>query len=136
MIGLSCVCMGLGGVATWKLKPVRVGDYLKLKIDAKEATARSEEILKQRGVDSRNYKTATIFVNVTDATASEYLREKIGVPALNEIYEKRIPGALWQGRFFRDGQPEEYSGRHLPYGTPHRCHHDIGDAAAGAALYK
>jgi hypothetical protein len=43
MIGLLCVCMVLGGVATWKLKPVRVGDYLKLKIDAKEATARSEE---------------------------------------------------------------------------------------------
>jgi membrane protease YdiL (CAAX protease family) len=136
MIGLLCVCMVLGGVATWKLKPVRVGGYLKLKIDAKEAAARSEEILKQRGVDSRNYKTATIFVNVTDATASEYLREKIGVPALNEIYEKRIPGALWHVRFFRDGQPEEYSVVLLPDGTLHSVHHDIAEAAAGASLKK
>src|SRR5258708_15469098 len=133
MIGLSCVCMGLGGVATWEVKAVRVGEYWKLKIDAKEATGRSEEILKQRGVDSRNYKTATIFVNVTDATASEYLREKIGVPSLNEIYEKRIPGALWHVRFFRDGQPEEYFVVVLPDGTLHSTPYDIAEAAACVA---
>ena len=136
LAGLLCVCMVLGGVVAWKLKPARLGDYLKLKIDAKEATARSEEILKQRGVDQRNYKTATVLVNVTDATASEYLREKIGVPASNEIYEKRIPGALWHVRFFRDGQPEEYSVVLQPDGTLHSVHHDIAEAAAGASLTK
>jgi hypothetical protein len=49
-------------------------------------------------------------VDVTDSTASEYLRQKIGVPALNNIYEKQAPGGLWDTRFFRDGQAEEYSG--------------------------
>ena len=28
-------------------------------------------------------------MDVTDGTASEYLREKIGVPALNEIYASK-----------------------------------------------
>jgi len=79
---------------------------------------------------------ATIFVDVTDATASEYLREKIGVPALNEIYEKRVPGALWRARFFRDGQPEEYSVVLRPDGELHSVHHDVAEAAAGASLSK
>jgi membrane protease YdiL (CAAX protease family) len=136
MIGFLGVCIVLGGVAAWRLKPARVGDYLKLKVDAKEATTRAKEILKQRGVDPKSYKTATVFVDVTDATASEYLREKVGVPALNEIYDKRVPGALWHVRFFRDGQPEEYSVVLRPDGTLHSVHHGLAEAAAGASLSK
>jgi len=136
MIGLLCVCIALGGLAAWKLKPVHLGDYLKLRVNAKEARVRAEEILKQQSVDAKSYVTATIFVDVTDATASEYLREKIGVPALNEIYEKRVPGALWRARFFRDGQPEEYSVVLRPDGELHSVHHDVAEAAAGASLSK
>ncbi len=136
MIGFLCVCIVLGGVAAWRLKPARLGDSLKLKVDAKEATARSEEILKQRGVDTKSYKTATVFLDVTDSTANEYLREKIGVPALNEIYEKRVPGGLWHARFFRDSQAEEYSVVLRPDGTLHSVHHDLPEAAAGASLSK
>jgi membrane protease YdiL (CAAX protease family) len=136
MTGFLCVCIVVGGVAAWRLKPARLGDYLKLKVGAKEATARAGEILKQRGVDPKNYKTATVFVDVTDATASEYLREKIGVPALNEIYDQRVPGALWHVRFFRDSQPEEYSVVLRPDGTLHSVHHDVEEAAPGASLSK
>jgi membrane protease YdiL (CAAX protease family) len=136
MIGFLCVCMVLGGVAAWRLKPARLGDYLKLKVDAKKATARSEEILKQLGVDPKSYKTATVFLDVTDATANEYLREKIGVPALNEIYDQRVPGALWHVRFFRDSQTEEYSVVLRPDGTLHSVHHNVEEAAPGASLTK
>src|SRR5207245_8175983 len=108
MVGLLCVCIVLCGLAAWKLKPVHVGDYLKLSVNAKEAKVQAEEILKQQSVDAKSYVTATIFVDVTDATANEYLREKIGVPALNAIYEKRRPGALWRARFCRTGQAEEH----------------------------
>ena len=41
MIGFLCLCIVLGGLAAWKLKPVRLGDYLKLAVDAKEATTRA-----------------------------------------------------------------------------------------------
>jgi hypothetical protein len=136
MLGFLCVCLVLGGLAVWKLKPVHVGDYLKLQVNAKEATARSRDILRQRTVDVNAYKTATIFADVTDATANEYLREKIGIPALNAIYEKRVPGALWHARFFRDGQPEEYSVVLLPDGALHSVHHEIAEAAPGASLSK
>ena len=136
MMGFLCVCLILGGLAAWKLKPVHVGDYLKLRVNAKEATGRGKDILQQRTVDVNAYKTATIFADVTDATANEYLREKIGIPALNEIYKKRVPGALWHARFFRDGLPEEYSVVLLPDGALHSVHHEIAEAAPGASLSK
>jgi membrane protease YdiL (CAAX protease family) len=136
MIGFLCACIALGGLAAWKLKSVHLGDYLKMQSDAKEATARAADILKDRNIDAASYRSATIFVDVTDGTASEYLREKIGVPALNEIYEKRLPGALWRVRFFRDGQPEEYSVILFPDGALHSVHHDVAESAEGASLSK
>ena len=136
MIGFLCVCIVLGGLAAWKLKAVRLGDYLKMQLNAKEATVRAQQILEQRHVDEKSYRTATIFVDVTDGVANEYLREKIGVPALNEIYKSRVPGALWHARFFRDGQAEEYSVVLRPEGTLHSVHHDLAEATPGASLSK
>ena len=133
-------CLGiaivLGSAAAVKLKPVHLGDYLKLSTNAKEAKLRSGEIMKQRGVAPESYKAVTTFVDVTDPVASEYLRQKIGVKGLNEICEKQVPGALWATRFFRDGQAEEYSVILRPDGELHSVHHDLAEASEGAALSK
>ena len=136
ILGLLSVCVVLGGLAALKIKSVHLGDYLKLSVNAKEATEQSREILKQRGVDPRNYNSATTFVDVTDAIANEYLRQKIGTRALNAIYEKRVPGALWDTRFFRDGEAEEYSVILRPDGSLHSVHHDLAEAAQGASMSK
>jgi membrane protease YdiL (CAAX protease family) len=130
------VAIVLGGAAALKLKPVHLGDYLKLSVNAKEAKSRASEILKQRGVAAESYNSVTTFVDATDSIASEYLRQKIGVKALNEIYEKQVPGALWATRFFRDGQTEEYSVILRPNGELHSVHHELAEASAGAALSK
>src|SRR5262249_3717212 len=126
----------LGGLAVLKLKPVHLGDYLKLSVNAREAAERSSEILKKAGADPASFHSVTTLVDVTDATASEYLRQKIGVAALNNIYDKYIPGALWVTRFFRDGQAEEYSIVLKPDGSLHSVHHEIAEAAKGASLSK
>jgi membrane protease YdiL (CAAX protease family) len=140
MIGLLAVCIVLGGLAVAKLKPVRLGDYLKLSINAKEATLRAWDVLKKRGVDAKSYHSVTIFGDATDATAdgtaSEYLRENIGIPALNDIYEKRVPGVRWHVRFFRDGEAEEYAVALLPDGSPDGVNHKQAEAAKGASLSK
>ncbi len=136
MIGLLCACIVLGGLAAWKLKPVHLGDYLKLSLNAKDATAHATEVLQQRNVDPKTYRIAPTFVSVADGMAAEYLREKIGVAALNEIYDKQVPAALWDVRFFRDSQPEEYSVILRPDGSLHSVHHEIAEAAAGASLSK
>ena len=134
MMGLLIVCVALGGLAAWKVKPERLGSYLKLSVDRREATRLASEDLRARGVDPQTYHSVTVFADNTDAIASEYLREKIGVRALNEIYDKRIPGALWRVRFFRDGEAEEYAVQLRPDGTLESETHKLAEKAAGASL--
>ena len=130
------VCVLLGGIAALKIKPARLGDYLKLSISAKGAATRSGEILKQHGADPQTYKSVTTFVDVTDAVTNEYLRQKIGLQALNEIYNHQVPGALWDTRFFRDQKTEEYSVILRPDGSLHSVHHEVEERAAGPSFSK
>jgi len=90
-----------GAVGAGKLKPERLGDYLKVSVSAKEANDARADVLKKRGVDANNFHTATVFGMPRTPPPNEYLREKIGIAALNQIYDKRVPGALWHVRFFR-----------------------------------
>ena len=133
MIGLLCV---LGGLAAWKLKPARLGDYLNLSVNAREATRLARETLQKQGVDPQKYHSTTIFADNTDSIANEYLREKIGIPALNEIYEKRVPGGLWIARFFRDGEAEEYGVSLRPDGSVESVNHRLAENTPGASLSK
>jgi membrane protease YdiL (CAAX protease family) len=136
MLGVLALCILAGGVCAWRLKPEHLGDYLKVSIDANQATVRAGEILQKRHVDPKTYHTATLFADATDATANEYLREKIGIAAVNEIYEKRVPGAVWHVRFFQDGEAEEYGVDLLPDGSQHSVSHKLKEAEKGASLSK
>jgi len=134
MLAFLAVCLVLGGLAAIKLKPVRLGDYLRVSISGREAALRSSEILRKRGVDPRIYSSVTTFVDVTDPAASEFLRQRVGVEKLNDVYLTQVPGALWDTRFFRDNQAEEYSVILRPDGSLHSMHHDLAEKAAGASL--
>jgi hypothetical protein len=136
MIGFLTVCLFAGGILAWRLKPESIGDYLKLSVNAGNARARADEIMRQHGLDPNSYHHATIFANVTDPLTNEYLRERIGVARLNEIYDKQMPGAVWQVRYFRDSQPEEYSVKLKPDGSLFAFHHKIAEDAPGASLSK
>ncbi len=109
MLGLLAVCLVVGGLLAWRLKPESIGDYLKLSVDARTARAHADAILRQRGVDPASYIHTTMFVNVTDPVTNEFLRERGGIAQVNEIYATLVPGALWRVRYFRDSQPEEYA---------------------------
>ncbi len=136
MIGFLTVCLFAGGILAWRLKPESIGDYLKLSVNAGNARARADEIMRQHGLDPNSYHHATIFANVTDPLTNEFLRERIGVARLNEIYDKQMPGAVWQVRYFRDSQPEEYSVKLKPDGSLFAFHHKIAEDAPGASLSK
>src|SRR4029077_10497539 len=117
-------------------KPARLGDYLKLSVNAREATRLARETLQKQGVDPQKYHSTTIFADNTDSIANEYLREKIGIPALNEIYEKRVPGGLWIARFFRDGEAEEYGVALRPDGSVESVNHKLAEKTPGPSLSK
>ncbi|HYL64340.1 MAG TPA: CPBP family intramembrane glutamic endopeptidase [Candidatus Methylomirabilis sp.] len=133
---LLAACLLVGVSVVWKVKVPRLGDYLKVSVDAKEAKAQADQILRQRGLKPAAYHTATVFVNATDPFANEFLRERIGVEGLNAIYSKEVPGALWRVRYFQDQQAEEYAVILKPDGSLHSIHHILAENAPGAALNK
>jgi membrane protease YdiL (CAAX protease family) len=136
MIAFLVVCLVLGGVAVWKLKAPAIGDYLKLSVDTRGAKARADAVLRQHGADPKSFKSATIFMDITDPYVNEFLRERVGIKRLNEIYEKQVPGAIWQVRYFRPGETEEYSIKLGPDGSFLAFNHNLAEDAAGASLSK
>jgi membrane protease YdiL (CAAX protease family) len=136
MLGFLAVCLLAGGLLAWRWKPVSIGDYLKLSVDAKSARAYADDILRQRGVTPSSYIHTTLFVNVTDPATNEFLRQRGGVARVNEIYAKQVPGGLWRVRYFRDSQPEEYAVILKPDGSLHSVRHTLAEAAPRASLTK
>ena len=136
MIAFLGVCVLVGGALVWRLKPESIGDYLKLSIHARTTRAQADQILRQRGQDPNSYYHATVFVDVTDPIANEYLRERIGIAGANAVYESRVPGALWRVRFFQDSQPEEFAVILRPDGSLHSFRHVLAEETPGASLAK
>jgi len=136
MIGLLAACLVVGGLLAWRLKPPSVGDYLKLSIDARAARARGDEAIRDRGLDPNSYLHATVLHDATDPITNEFLRERIGIAKLNDIYATRVPGALWRVRYFRDSQPEEFAVVLRPDGSLHSMRHTLAEETPGASLTK
>ena len=135
-IGILAACFLVGCVLAWRLKQPAIGSYLKLSIDAKTGQARADEILRQRGLDPKSFHRVTVLVNTTDAVTNEFLRQRVGIARLNDIYAKQVPGALWRVRYFRDSQPEEYAVILKPDGSLHSIRHTLAEAAPGLSLTK
>ncbi len=136
MIAFLAACLLAGTLITWRLKPESIGDYLKLSVNAKTARAKADAVLRARGVDPSSYKCAVIFADIVDPVTNEFLRERVGIAHVNEIYDKQVPGAVWQARYFRDSQPEEYAVKLNPDGSLFALQHKISEDAPGASLKK
>jgi membrane protease YdiL (CAAX protease family) len=136
MTAVLTVCVVVGGALAWRLKPQAIGDYLKLSVNARSAQARADEILRQRHLDPNSYFHATVLADVADPIKNEYLRQRVGIAGVNKIYEDQVPAALWQVRYFRDSQPEEFAVILRPDGSLHSVHHTLAEEAQGASLTK
>jgi Type II CAAX prenyl endopeptidase Rce1-like len=136
MIVFLAVCLIAGGLLAWRLKPPSIGDYLKLFVNARTARARADQILRERGLDPNSFYHATAFVDIADPLVNEYLREHIGIAGVNAVYAERVPVALWQVRYFRDSQTEEYSVKLKPDGSLLAFHRRLAEDTPGASLSK
>src|SRR5262249_14369780 len=65
------ICLVIGVLAAWKLDRERIGDYLKLRINTRQAAALAEKELRGRGVDPSRYQHATMFLDNSDSAANE-----------------------------------------------------------------
>jgi hypothetical protein len=136
LMGLCVLCLLAGGAILWRVKTPAIGDYLQMTLDMKGATAEADTALRQHGVNPDEFYHAAVFLDNTDPAVNEYLRQRIGIAALNKIYAKRVPGALWRVRYFKDSQAEEYAVVLRPEGTLHSLRHTLAEAAPGPSLGK
>jgi len=136
MLGFLVVCLIVGGVLAWRLKPQSIGNYLKLSVDARSARARADEIMRRSGLDPHSYYHATVLADIADPVTNEFLRQRTGIAGVNAIYAQRVPAALWRVRYFRDSQPEEFAIVVRPDGTLHSVRHKLAEETAGASLTK
>jgi membrane protease YdiL (CAAX protease family) len=134
MIALLAVCLLAGTLIIWRLKPKAIGDYLKLSVNARTARTKTDEVLRGRGIDPHSYKCAVIFADIVDPVTNEFLRQRVGVARVNEIYDQQVPGALWQARYFKDSQTEEYAVKLKPDGSLFALQHKVAEDAVGASL--
>ena len=130
------ICIVLGGLGALKLKQERIGDYLRVTVNAQQAAALSDAALRNRGLDPKAFHHATQFLDNSDPAATEFLREKIGVGGVNKLYADQIPIGLWGTRYFKDSDAEEYFVVLRANGALHSIHHTIAENAAGASLSK
>ena len=77
-----------------------------LTADAAETAAR--DYLAARSVETASYRTVTTTYSQLDQNAIKYRMERIGLAAVESLYEEHPPVAVWQVRFFRPLEKEEY----------------------------
>jgi len=137
VLALLAVFTLCGVFAAARLETPSIGDYVKMSIDARPAQSRADEIMRQRGVNPDSYLHAVVFLNNnSDPLVNEFMRERVGITKLNDVYASQIPAALWRIRYFRDSQKEEYAVVLKPDGSLHSVWHVLPEDAAGAQLTK
>jgi membrane protease YdiL (CAAX protease family) len=136
MLGFLALCVVLGGLAAWHLKRERIGDYLRLSTDRRNATALADATVKEHGLDPGSFRKTALFLDATSPITNEFLHRRMPVSEINKIYSQRIPGALWRVRYFRDSQPEEFAITLKPDGSVQGFWHTLAEATKGANLPK
>ena len=130
------VCAALGVMLLVTVHPATIGGFVRFSIDSRQARARADEVLRQRGVDPASYRSAVTVQYTFDGLVNEYLRRAVGVKDANDIYREQVPSAFWGVRYFRDSQKEEYNVVLLPDGGEHAVHHTLAESTPGANLGK
>lgn len=134
MLGFLALCVVLGPLLAWKLKRENVGDYLQLTVNAAGAKGKADEVMKQHSLHPASFRSAAELVDVIDPVTNEYLRRRMPISQINEIYAAQVPGVLWRVRYFRDSDPEEFAIVLKPDGSLHAFRHTLAEVAKGASL--
>ena len=135
-LAVLIACGVLGVALLVGVKREAIGDFVRFQIDARQATGRGNDDLRQIQIDPSTYRHATTITYTFDDYVNEYLRRAIGIAAANRIYRDQVPSAFWTIRYFRDSQNEEYMVVLKPDGSLHSIHHTLDEKAPGANLPK
>jgi len=135
-MGFLALCVVLGGATAFAVKRESIGNYLRLGVNGHSAIVRADAVMRSCHLDPNTFRRAAELQDVTKPVVNEYLRRRLPIAQINQIYENRVPGALWAVRYFRDSQPEEFLVVLRPDGALHSFHHTLAETAKGANLSK
>ena len=135
-LGVVLGCGALGVLLLAGVKADAIGDFVRYEINARQAAAKADEVLRQRKVNPARWRRATTLEETFNDYANEYLRRQVGLAGANKIYREEVPSVFWRVRYFRDSQKEEYAVVIRPDGAVHAVHHLLDEKAPGANLTK
>jgi len=133
-LGFLALCLVIGPLLAWRLKRESVGDYLQLGVNAAGAKAKADEVMKQHGKNPAAFLAGAELVDLMDPVTNEYLRRRMTIAQINQIYATQVPGVLWRVRYFKDSDPEEFAIVLKPDGSLHSFRHILAEAAKGESL--
>ena len=136
MIGFLALCVLVGGSLAIAIKREAIGDYLRLAVNRRSAITKADSAMLTHNLDPKRLRRVAELRNVTSPFTNEYLRRRLSVAQINQIYQGKVPGALWAVRYFHDSQPEEFAIVLKPDGSLHSFHHILAEAAKGANISK
>ena len=134
VLGFLALCLVLGPLLAWQLKRPSVGDYLQLSVNVAEAKVKADEVMKQHGRNPGSFRSAAELIELMDPVNNEYLRRRMSIEQINQIYAEHVPGVLWRVRYFKDSDPEEFAIVLKPDGSMHAFRHTLAEAAKGESL--
>lgn len=133
--GAALIALALGTPPTHPMRYAREG-----------ALARADSTMEQAGLPTQDYlRTAAVETGpraggppADDDLAREYLRDEVGEDEAREVFGQFIPTALWQVRYARPQQRDEYRVELLPdappQGRPFSMTYNLAETTPGARL--
>lgn len=126
--------LGIAGAVAFSWFYEQVSPYaaIDFRLTRPEAQARAERFLQGQGFSLADYQRALRFQE--RSTASYYLQRTLGIAAANQVIRTDCPLWLWQVRWFRPLQKEEFLVNVSPTGQIVGFLHALPEEAPGADL--
>ena len=133
----TLILCGIAGIVVYATTHLhKVGDFARSTMDAKQAAAAADEVMRRQHADTARYHRAVVLVSNFDPEANEFLVTKIGIEQTNRIYHQQVPQVFWRARYFRDSDAEEFVVLFQASGEFHSFWHSLDERAPGAKLSK
>ncbi|MGB2697853.1 MAG: type II CAAX endopeptidase family protein, partial [Candidatus Zixiibacteriota bacterium] len=119
------------------VKVERFGKFVKFGNTAGEVEKISEEFIRSKGVETKDYNSVTTSQDIFSKYVGKYVLQRENFEKLNQIYKENIPGYFWSTRFYKSLEEEEY--RVYVYPKENQIfnfRHTIAEDAEGADLTK
>lgn len=90
------------------LRPVKFGDFIRIRLSRTQAERIADEELRRRGVEPESWRRGASFVANLDVSQFEYLRRAVGARLANDLVHQYAQTGLWMVRYFRPLEKEEW----------------------------